>query len=193
MRNTLEDKKSRPKAKKPRKISPEYLENSGKFYLEKFPASIAHFRMIMTRKIRKSCLAHPGQNPEECAAMLEALIQKFVDAGFLNDSALSKGLLYSLRQRGWSLRKIKMSMAQKGLPQGLINDALEENAPDHSDLFSALKWIRKKRLGAFAKDDERQDRWLSSLGRAGFDYETSRKALSYSRDEIEELLSQAEI
>jgi regulatory protein len=195
MKNTLEVKKSRPevkKVKKPRKINLEYLENSGKFYLEKYPASIAHFRMVMTRKIRRSCLAHPDQNPEECSALLETIIQKFANAGFLNDSALSKGLLYSLKQRGWSLRKIKMSMSQKGLPKNLIDDALEETAPDHSDLASALKWIRKKRLGAFAKNEENQDRWLSSLGRAGFDYETSRKALSYSRDEIEELLSQAE-
>ena len=196
MKNTLEVKKSRPEAKKvkkPRKINLEYLENSGKFYLEKYPASVAHFRRVMTRKIKRSCLAHPDQNSEECAALLETVIQKFVSANFLDDSALSKGLLYSFRQRGWSLRKIKMSMVQKGLPQNLVDDALEETAPEHSDIASAIKWIRKKRLGPFAKNEENPNRWLSSLGRAGFDYETSRKALSYSKDEIEDLLSQTEI
>ena len=191
MTDTLEAEKSRPEPKKPklpRKITPAYLENSGKYYLEKFPASVAHFRMIMTRKIHKSCLAHPDQDKAAALTQLEAVIEKFIRAGFLNDDALSKGLLYSLTQRGWSMRKIKMWMRQKGLPAPMIDDAVEETAADHSDLKAAARWIRKKRFGAFATGEAKPEKWLSSLGRAGFDYETSRRALSLSKDEIEEML-----
>lgn len=192
MKDTLEPEKSRPepkKAKLPRKITPAYLENSGKYYLEKFPASIAHFRLVMTRKIRKSCLAHPDQNMAEAQRHLEEVIQKFIRAGFLNDEALSQGLMYSLTQRGWSMRKIKMWMRQKGLPAPLIEEAAESTGADHTDLGAAARWVRKKRLGAFATTEPKPDKWLASLGRAGFDYETARRSLALSKEEIEDLLS----
>lgn len=191
MKDTLEAEKSRPEPKKPklpRKITPEYLENSGKFYLEKFPASVAHFRQVMARRIRKSCMAHPDQDTATALAQLETVIEKFIKAGFLNDAAFSEGLLYSLTRRGWSMRKIKMWMAQKGLPAPLIDQAVEETAADHSDLASAARWVRKKRMGPYAIGEAKPDKWLSSLGRAGFDYETARRALALSQDEIEEML-----
>lgn len=194
MKDTLAVKKSTPAGKspaktvkKPRKITGDYLENAGKFYLEKFPASIRHFKLVMGRKIYKSCQAYPDQNAAECQKLLEVLVEKFVRLGFLNDDALTKGLVYSYQQRGWSQRKIKATLSAKGLSADQI-DTHYETAETQSDLNAALRWVRRKRLGAYASGEARHEKWLSSLGRAGFDYETARKALAMNKDEIEDIL-----
>lgn len=196
MKDTPEAKKSSPAAKtvkKPRKITQDYLENSGKFYLEKFPASVEHFKLVMTRKIRKSCLAHPEQNLAQCAQLLDAVAEKFVRLGFLDDQALTRGLLTSYRTRGWSQRKIKATLAMKGLSADIIEDYMsDQSESDSSDLTAALRWARKKRMGCFATGEPKPDKWLSSLGRAGFDYGTARRALTMSREEAEDILSAAD-
>lgn len=192
MKDTPEAKKSSPAAKtvkKPRKITQSYLENAGKFYLEKFPASVGHFRLIMGRKIRKSCLAHPDQPPEDCAAILDAVVEKFIRLGFLDDKALTRGLLTSLRQRGWSQRKIRASLAVKGLDVDLVDEQMsEQDDTESSDLIAALRWVRRKRIGSFATGEAKPEKWLASLGRAGFDYGTARHALAMGREEVEDIL-----
>jgi regulatory protein len=194
MRNTAATKKSSPSAPAPRKIvkkiSASYLENAGKHYLERFPASIARFRAVMTRKIRKSCAAHEGQSFEECAALLETLIVKFQNCGFLNDASYAQGLVYSLRQRGCSRRRIEATLRHKGLSGDAAENAL--SAGEENDFLAALKWVRRKRLGPYAKNGDAgiQDKHLASLGRAGFSYETAKDALSLSKDEIEEKLAE---
>ncbi len=197
MRDTRLQEKSTPvaqggakKPKMPRKITASYLENSGKFYLEKFPASISHFRMVMQRKIKRSATAHPETDINESFKLLDEVIAKFVELGFLDDGALAKGLTYSWTQRGWSHRKILATLNQKGISASIIESMAEEDAPSSADDFTAaLRWIRKKRLGAYStKQEDQQDRWLSSLARAGFDFETARRALSMPKKEIEDLL-----
>lgn len=196
MKDTLAAKKSSPavktaakEPKKPRKITESYLENAGKFYLEKFPASAKHFKMIMTRKIRKSCQAHPDQDLAQCQTMLDSVVEKFVRVGFLNDEALTKGLLYSYKQRGWSQRKIRATLITKGLGADLIEDGMADR-DSSSEINAALRLVRRKRLGAFATTEAKPDKWLAALGRAGFDYETARKALNMSKEEIEDILRQ---
>lgn len=196
MKDTSEAKKSTPvakTAKKPRQITASYLENAGKFYLERFPASASHFRAVMLRKIRRSCLAHPGQNYDDCAALLDQVVEKFCELGFLDDRALTRGLLTSYRQRGWSQRRIRATMAAKGLDGELIDTQMgEQSEEESSDLIAAARFMRRKRLGPFATGEAKPDKWLGSLGRAGFDYEISRRALAMTRDEAEEILRSAD-
>ncbi len=197
MKDTRLQEKSTPgeqggpkKPKLPRKITASYLENSGKYYLEKFPASVSHFRMVMQRKIKRSAVAHPETDISASFQLLDDVIAKFTELGFLDDSALAKGLTYSWTQRGWSQRKILATLNQKGISSAIIEGMAEEDAPSSADDFTAaLRWIRKKRLGAYStKQEDQQDRWLSSLARAGFDFETSRRALSLPKEEIEDRL-----
>lgn len=197
MKDTCLQEKSTPgtqggakKPKMPRKITASYLENAGKFYLEKFPASTSHFRTVMQRKIRRSAAAHPETDLDASLRILDDIILKFIDLGFLDDLALARGLTYSWTQRGWSRRKILMSLSQKGIPADIVESLPEDDVPSSADDFTAaLRWIKKKRLGAFSsKNEDHQDRWLSSLARAGFDFETARRALALPREEAEEFL-----
>ena len=179
--------KRKKEVKPPKKITETYLTNSGKFYLERFPASTEQFRRVMTRKINKSCKAHADQNPETCFAALDSVIRKFQEIGFLNDMGYAAGLARSLKNRGWPRSRILMRLKEKGIPVEIIEEAVEEAAPDE-DFHNALIWIKRKRLGAYATTEKNQDKSLAALARAGFDYHTASRALDLSKEEIVEIL-----
>lgn len=179
--------KRKKEAKPPKKITETYLTNSGKYYLERFPASTEQFRRVMSRKINKSCKAHQDQNPETCFTALENVIRKFQEIGFLNDAGYAAGLARSLKNRGWPRSRILMRLKEKGISADIIDEAVEEAAPDE-DFRNALIWMRRKRLGAFATTEKTQDKSLAALARAGFDYHTASRALELSKDEIVEIL-----
>jgi regulatory protein len=190
MRNTVDPEKSSPLPRPPvKKITAAYLENSGKFYLERFPASTVQFRRVMTRKIDRSCRSHADQDREECLNLLETLISRFQTIGFLNDPAYASGLRYSLSQRGYSSSRIAQTLRQKGISPDWLQEAsiCEPLDPNH-DWLAALRWIKKKRLGAYSTRDESTNRSLASLARAGFEFDMARKALSLTVEEIEEHL-----
>lgn len=178
-----------PQKKLRKKISLSYLENSGAYYLERFPASIAQFRKVMEQKIYKSCKDHPDQNKETCLSLLDQVVDKFVNLGYLNDQSYASALLYSLEQRGLSRMRIQLTMRNKGLPADLIESTIPERS-DVLDKKAALRWAKKKRLGPFAlKDRENnQQRALASLARAGFSYEIAQWVITLEQDVATEML-----
>jgi len=187
------DKKSTPnlqtQPKKRKKITSTYLENAGAYYLQRFSASIAQFRKVMERKISNSCRDHPDQDKQESVALLDAVIEKFVGLGYLNDEYYAKMIVSGLNQKGASLSRITMTLKQKGVPPELIEIVLPRRTRDE-DKLSALLWAKKKRLGAFAtrqRENEKQ-KGLSSLARAGFDYDIANWVINLSMDEIDELM-----
>jgi regulatory protein len=143
----------------------------------------------MLRKIDKSCMAHPDQDRAECAALVDALIEKFQRSGLLDDAGYLRGSVISLRRRGLSARAIEAKLAAKGLSHATIKSALAANAEeaqhDNADFHAALRLARRKRLGPFGRADEKA---LATLARAGFDYETAQRVLKCSLAEAEEHL-----
>ena len=180
------------KRKTPKKIPESYLTNSGKYYLERFAASTEQFRRTMTRKIRKSCAAHPDQSVDVCLSTLDTVITKFQNIGFLNDAGYANGLSHSLKNRGWPRGRIIQRLKEKGISAELIEQAVP--APEGSDdLIDALVWIKRKKLGSFALREKSFEKSLAALGRAGFDYNSANRALQMSREEAEERISSSKV
>lgn len=187
------DKKSTPNLqtnqKKRKKISASYLENAGAYYLQRFSASISQFRTVMERKISLSCKDHPDQNQDECLQLLDDVVKKFENLGYLNDRLYAQMLVNSLNSRGLSTTRMSMTLRQKGVPPELIEELMPERTRDENKL-AALRWAKKKRLGAFAtreRENEKQ-KGLASLARAGFDYDISNWVMNLSQEEIDDLL-----
>ncbi|PZP54928.1 MAG: hypothetical protein DI586_08430 [Micavibrio aeruginosavorus] len=190
---SISDPSFKPSAKKrkiPKKITETYLINSGKFYLERFPASTEQFRQVMTRKIRKSCKEHPEQSPETCFTHLEAVITKFQTLGFLNDEGYAMGLSRSLKNRGWPRNRIIMRLREKGIAVELIDATVPPPEPGDNIKDAAL-WMKRKKLGAFATKEKAFEKALASLARAGFDYHSASKVLQMTKEEADELLNSA--
>lgn len=175
--------------KKRKKITRSYLENAGAYYLERFSASIAQFRQVMRRKIDKSCKDHPDQHLSDCLALLDEVVVKFIDLGYLNDETYARSLLNILQQKGLSRTRILGTLRIKGIDAEMIDQIMPAPNPDQ-ERQAALRWAKKKRLGPFAlrQRDNDMQRGLGSLARAGFGYDIATWVMSLSPEESQELL-----
>lgn len=181
-----------PPKKVPRKITQTYLHNAGLFYLQRFSASSGHFREVLLRKVRRSCLHHTDQDFEKCTSMVDLLVKTFQDSGLLNDSTYTNAMVTSLRRRGKSKRAIFSYLTSKSLPPDIIKKELQsfdlETAEDsaQAELKAALIFARKKRFGPYARDkDENTKKALGSMARAGFSYDTIQSVLKIKENDFE--------
>lgn len=185
--------------KSPKKITSDYLHNSGLFYLQKYASSVSNFERVMLKKIQKSCYFHKDQDLKSCVDMLENTKNKFIHLGILNDKNYAEMKVRSMRKEGKSGQIIHQKLKQKGISSSLIEGAIHAYNDHHGfleqdvDLISALVFCRRKKMGAFYSEpleDNAQNiynKWLQTLARQGFSYETSQKALSKTKKEIEEI------
>ncbi len=187
---------SKPPKRAPKKITETYLHNSGLYYLQRFAASKAHFRSVMLRKVRKSCLHHKDQDYDACAALVDKLAERFEESGLLNDSSYLDGMVRSLRRRGLSERAIVAKLAQKGIGANDTARALgrhdaetgAEGSEGKSDAErrAALVFCRRKKIGPYAKGGNSDPRKsMASLARGGFSMDTIRFVLYIDLDEFD--------
>ncbi|MCB9989332.1 MAG: regulatory protein RecX [Rhodospirillales bacterium] len=181
-----------PKA--PKKITESYLYNAGLHYLERFPASSAHFTAVMNRKIQKSCRWHTDQDPDQCREMLGNLVLKFTDLGLLNDESYARGMVTSLRRRGMAARAIEMRLQAKGLPRDLIRHMLAQidgETSNNSEIEAAIRMTRRKRIGPYRPADrphdknKSRDKELAALARSGFSYDIAKTVIDMSQEDAE--------
>ncbi len=180
--NTAQRKEKEPRKRK--KISQSYLENAGAYYLERFAASISQFRKVMERKITNSCRDHPDQSKESCLEILETVIRKFENLGYLNDTVYARNLVSSLERRGFSRLRILGTLRNKGIDGDVVAAIVPQDFGE-MDKQAALRWAKKKRLGPFCltpRENDRQ-RGLASLARAGFSYDTALWVMDLSPDD----------
>lgn len=189
--------RSRKEKKPPKKITEKYLHNAGLAYLERFPASIPHFRRVMMRKIDKSCNFHKEQERDGCLLLLDATVATFERQGLLNDEAYTMGMVTSLRRRGLSGRAIHFKLMSKGLMAEAIQDALNSFDGDDggsiADFGAAVQLMKKKRYGCFGKqaaDEKERNRQMGAFARAGFGFPMAQRALGLSLEEAQDILHQ---
>lgn len=187
--------KPRPVKKPPKKITAEYLHNSGLYYLQRYAAASGHFRAVMLRKVKKSCMAHPDQDYEACALLVDALVGKFIASGLLNDDLYLRGVVGSLRRRGTSKQAILGKLRLKAVTGDVAEEYLDRHdeeftADDISgDLKAAIIFARRKKLGPFANPDraEEPQKTLAKFARAGFSYDIASKVMRMDGTEAESL------
>lgn len=194
----IKDGKEKRGKKPPKKITEKYLYNSGLAYLQRFPASVPHFRRVMKRKIARSCNYHKDQETENCLALLETTITQFERMGLLDDESYLTGMVNSLRRRGLSTQAIISKLGQKGFSHDKVTATLrahDENSGNREgDLAAALLLVRRKRIGAYRRDEDGdRNKELAALARAGFGFDIAQKALSSTRDEAEEIIAQVRL
>ena len=188
-------RKARREKKPPKKITADHLHNAGLHYLQRFPASTAHFRAVMMRRIDRSCRHHAGQDRATCAALLDDLIRKFMSMGLLDDAGYTRGMVHSLRRRGLSGRAIHAKLSARGLPRADIEAALAAHADENGEaggadeMRAALLLARRKRLGPFGRGEDRAQRDMAALARAGFAYDVVSRVMDMDLTGAEDFLT----
>ena len=173
--------KRRRKRRAPMKADAASLRRWALRYLDRYAASASRLRRLMDRKIAASARAH-GTEPEAARAQADALLTELIAAGILNDRAHAEQQAGALRRRGLSRKAVIARLAAKGLDGDDIQSALGEiDAPSEDpDLEAAVRYARRRRLGAYRRPEERpdrRDRDLAALARQGFDHELARKVI----------------
>lgn len=193
-------KNKRKEKRPPKKITPSYLHNSGIYYLERFVASKSHFKTVMARKAKRSCMHHKEQDYDECLKMVAEIADKFEDMGLLNDALYTTGMVTSLRRRGLSRNAIIQKMRIKGIdPPDTISalndlDEAHHDTEKNAEIAAALRLARKKKMGPYrmntlqssSHDDQAKElnRHMGRFARAGFSYEITKYVLEMDEDDL---------
>lgn len=183
----------KPAKKLPKKITETYLYNAGLYYLQRYAASSTRFRTVMSRKIDLSCRHYPEQNRDDSLRLLDQLITKFQDLGYLNDDNYTRMKVTSLCRRGISRRMMILKLQNAGIPEERITAALNEFAAENettaqeTEHAAALKLARKKRVGPYAEGKPYdRNKAMAAFARAGFSFDVVRNILDMDQDTPED-------
>lgn len=157
-----------------RRLSEQSLTNAALHYLRRYSASRKGLQRVLERKVKRYSQLS-GEEPTDASTWIEAVLDRMVRAGYVNDQRFAEGLVSSLGRRGQSARLIALKLRQKGVEQDCAVDALAHTALP--DLEAAQILVRKRKLGA---NPERRNKDLACLMRAGFSFDVAKKALAHS-------------
>ncbi len=105
------------------------------------------------------------------------------DLGLLNDESYAERLARDLTERrGFSRRHVRQELTAKGIGRDIVDTVMEGLESD--DTQGALELLRKKRYNDLSDEHVRQ-KAMAALGRAGFDWEDIRRAVSLRLEELE--------
>jgi regulatory protein len=180
--------------RKPRRISPKYLERAAVFHLERFSSTAWNLRRVLGRKIERSCRFH-GDDPAQFAEDVDALIERLVALGQLDDRQYGEALIRRIRRRGGSTRQIRARLREKGLAASLVEELVAPDDGTDPDLAAACRYVRRRRLGPYRPDEQmrrdRRERDLAALARNGFWAATAKRVVdAASEEEIDHWLSE---
>ena len=160
-------------------------------YIEKYNPSK---QQTKTYLLKKYLTKFQGtKQRKEITEIIDNIVSNLEKSHFLNDKLYSDSKARMLLRRGYSLNKINNSLRVKGIEQKNIQATLEKiknNEPD-PDFNSALKICKKRRIGPMRPDANRELFYKKDMGilaRSGFSYDISKKILSMSQKEFNQLI-----
>ncbi len=171
---------TRKKGRTPRKITSNSLESAALSYLQRYATSAENLRAVLMRRVQRSASAH-DDDPSTGAVLVDALIERYLQSGLLDDAAYALGWASSLHRRGTSRRGIAARLLAKGVSSDDIENALEQLGAIYEDLDldAACNYARRRRLGPWRIRDrlERRERDLAALARQGYGYALARQVI----------------
>lgn len=171
----------RKKRRKPKPATAARLEKAALAHIDRYATSAANLRNVLMRRVERSVRLHDTDR-SEAAEWVDAIIAKLLERRLLDDTAYARGRANSLHRSGASRRKIAGMLQQKGLGRDDIEAALAalDAAYGNTDMVAAYNYARRRRLGPYRLPEareERRERDLAALARAGFGYDTARRVV----------------
>ena len=172
-------------SRSPKRITRARLQRITAHYLERYSTSVSHLRRLLLRRVHRSATFH-GEDPAEGEALVEEELTRLVSLGWLDDARYARSKARSLVRRGHGPRRVRMLLGQKGVPSEAIDAALmdvEDHIGEDPRRLAAALYARKRRIGPWAvpprrdgpaERQQRRQRDLQRMARAGFSYDLAR-------------------
>ena len=164
----------RDRNKKPRPaLDAEGLERLALHYVGRYATTRAKLAAYLQRKLTERGWA--GDSPPP----VERLVERFSDAGYIDDAAFASARAASLQRRGYGERRVAQALQAAGIGEEDAAEAREE-ASDGA-WAAALRFAERKRIGPYAAaeaDRAARERAFGAMVRAGHRIEFVRRILN---------------
>ncbi len=109
-------------------------------------------------------------------------VERMIELGLVDDERYARRLASDLfTYKHFSARRVAQELQKKGISRDIAESAAAEIGGEQDDLQQAIDFLRKKyynRLG----DEEQRRKTTQAMLRAGFDYDTVRRAVTAVTD-----------
>ncbi|WP_062014437.1 regulatory protein RecX [Aureimonas sp. AU4] len=179
---SLSDSASPPARKPPRPVSREWLFRAAAFYLERYSSSSGNLRRVLQRKVLKRTRER-GEEASDFQALVDETVAHFVELKLLDDQAYAEARVATLRRKGTSLSRTRMKLIEKGVDAETAQAALGRDETPEAE--AAQRLVRRRRLGPYRtrERDERRDRDIAAVMRAGFSFRDAAAAVDGTAEE----------
>ncbi|MCT2559440.1 RecX family transcriptional regulator [Tsuneonella sp. YG55] len=155
----------------PPPLTPEKLEEAALAYVARFATSAAKVEQYLARKLRER--GWDGARPAEP----KAIVERFVELGYIDDEAWARARGSSLLRRGYGARRVDQALGAAGIDEAL-RDAVRA---DESDLRrAAIALAQRRRLGPWGAelpDRAARERQIAAMLRAGHGFDAARAVI----------------
>ncbi len=189
-------------------------------YLSRYNVSSFKLQQYLQRKLFKiyyNELKENSEFKEEILASINTTVAKMITYKYINDDMYAQSKTKELIAQGKSKSTINYKLMQHGIEKNTINTTLELLHNDDINLYTALKYMKKKRLGCFSNkflnidilENEEQsiigknsiektdakllNKQIASMYRNGFTYDIIKKALSLSIEDAEKIINETSV
>jgi regulatory protein len=159
----------------------EALERLALFYAGRYATTRSKLATYLQRKLRERGWAGPAEAP------IEALVEKFVSLGYVDDAAFAASRTASLMRRGYGERRVSQALQAAGI--GEEDGAPAREQASEQAFAAALRFAERRRLGPYAQsvaDREARQKATAAMLRAGHRFDLVRIILNARPGEVPE-------
>lgn len=161
----------------PKPLASASLHELALSYVARFATSSVKLERYLHRKLRER--GWEGEQPADPAA----LAARFVELGYVDDTAFARAKSSSLLGRGYGGRRVNQALGEAGIAE----DIRREVAPgERAARAAALRLAQRRRFGPFGgelPDRERREKQLSAMLRAGHSLDNARNLVNALSEE----------
>ncbi|TCD04808.1 hypothetical protein EYB45_04465 [Erythrobacteraceae bacterium CFH 75059] len=171
---------------KPRPLTAARLDELALAYVARFATSTGKLETYLRRKLRERGWDAEGSAgggiPDDGDAAVQAIVQRFVAAGYVDDAAFAQGRARALAQRGYGARRVDAALRAAGIDAPLRT---RSGPSPRQQREAVLALARRRRIGPFAdashigaSDPAARQKALAMLLRAGHEPDMARAVLA---------------
>lgn len=168
----------------PRPLDAVRLNEMGLAYVARFATSAGKLGTYLRRKLRER--GWEG----EAAPDIDSLIEKFVQAGYVDDAGFARSKAQGLMRRGYGARRIDQTLGAAGIAEDLRE---EVRGSELDRRQAALTMARKRRFGPFGRggdgeeaglDPATREKQVAAMLRAGHPLDHARKVVNAVSEQV---------